>query len=146
MVVFEFVLKLFEFNVVRFGFTFVSPPDKLEFVEFNAASLLIPLFILFKSCPILERPLLILFEAILELKLEFMAFKGFKLGFIAVNPVLILGRPRLRRGFDVVITFEVRDVRLVFKSDNGSPILRPTPKVGVAGGRPIPVPDVFIVP
>lgn len=62
-----------------------------------------------------------------------------------VSPVLILGKPKFSRGFDVVITLDVRDVRLVFRSDSGNPILRPTPKVGVAGGRPIPVPEGFMV-
>lgn len=62
-----------------------------------------------------------------------------------VSPVLILGKPKFSRGFDVVITLDVRDVRLVFKSDSGNPILRPTPTEGVAGGRPIPVPEGFMV-
>lgn len=143
-----------EFKFVKFGLTPVSPaftPDspELMFVEFIVLSLFIPVFtpvfMLFKSCPKLDKLLLMLFEPMLDVRLELIAFMWFKLGFIAVNPVFILGRPKLCRGFDVVITLEVRDVRLVFRSDSGNPILRPTPKVGVAGGRPIPVPEGFMV-
>lgn len=153
----KFVLKLvtfwfmFEFKLVKFWFTLVIPVFTLGnpefiFVEFNVLSLLIPVFILFISCPKPDKPLLILFEPIFEVKFEFMVFKWLRLGFIVVSPVFIFGRPKLSRGFDVVITLDVRDVRLVFKSDSGNPILRPTPKVGVAGGRPIPVPEGFMVP
>lgn len=84
--------------------------------------------------------MLILSEGTLVLRLEFKAFNVLRLGFKAARPELMLGMLRLSNGFDVVITFEVSDVRLVFKSDNGNPMFRPTPKVGVAGGRPIPVP------
>lgn len=56
------------------------------------------------------------------------------------------GMLKLSRGFDVVMALEVRDERLVFSRDRGNPILRPTPKVGVAGGRPIPVPDELMGP
>lgn len=96
-----------------------------------------PEFIPFRSWPRFDIPLVILSGGKLVLRLEFRAFRGF----IAVRPEFMLGRLRLSKGLEVVITFEVSDVRLVFKSDNGSPIFRPTPKVGVAGGRPIPVPE-----
>lgn len=125
-------------------------PDSPEliFVEFIVLSLFIPVLtpvlMLFKSCPKLDKLLLILFEPILDVRLELIAFKLFRLGFIVVSPVLILGKPKFSRGFDVVITLDVRELRLVFRSDSGNPILRPTPK-GAAGGRPIPVPEGFMV-
>lgn len=118
---------------------------ELILVEFNAFNLLIPEFIPVKSCPRFDSPLLILSDGKLEFKFVPKAFNWFMFGFIAVRPELMLGRLKLSKGFDVVMAFEVNDERLVFNRDKGSPILRPTPKVGVAGGRPIPVPEGLMV-
>lgn len=136
----KFALK-FALNAARFGLTLVRPapiPDSpvLILVELSAFIRFMP----FRSCPRFDIPLLILSDGKFELK----ALRGFKLGFIAVRPELMLGRLRLSKGFDVVMTLEVNEVRLVLKRDSGSPMLRPTPKVGVAGGRPIPVPELLM--
>lgn len=130
-------------KLVKLGFTLVSPaapilvnPELIP-VELRAPSL----FILDKSWPRFDNPLLILSDDKLEFRLVPKVLSWFRLGFIAVRPELMLGRLKFSNEFDVVIAFEVKDARLVFKRDKGSPIFRPTPKVGVAWGKPMPVPE-----
>lgn len=114
-------------------------------VWLRVLSRLIPAeFMTLISWPRLGIPLLILSEGTLAFRFELRALRVFKLGLIAARPELMLGMLRLSNGFEVVITFDVSDVRLVLNNDSGNPMFRPTPKAGVAGGRPIPVPDGFI--
>lgn len=130
----ELTLLKFEFREFRLELTFWFKPVSPWFIPESPD---IPEFTLFKSCPRPVSPELILFEP----KFWFIVFKLFKFGFIVVRPGLIPDKPKFRSGFDVVIALEVREVNDVFNNDSGSPMLRPTPNVGVAGGRPIPVPE-----
>lgn len=136
-------------RLVRLGLTLVSSemPERPELmlVWLRVLSRLIPAeFMTLISWPRLGIPLLILSEGTLAFRFELRALRVFKLGLIAARPELMLGMLRLSNGFEVVITFDVSDVRLVLNNDSGNPMFRPTPKAGVAGGRPIPVPDGFI--